>query len=72
MPATPADIECPFNKGAERKCIWCEGITNGGTIRMDFKDREDRMKHQHAFCQDKYKRCEIHQAIMSAKYSDDQ
>lgn len=71
MPTEPADIRCPFNEGAEKNCIWCEGIVNKSTIRIKFKDARDRLKHQHIFCQEIYKNCEIYRAIMSAKYDGD-
>jgi hypothetical protein len=63
------DAVCPyFNGGSERK-IMCEGITDGCTTILDFKNRELRNKHRELFCNRKYKNCEVYR-MLEEKYDD--
>lgn len=75
MPGTPAgrsaDVRCPFYKKNKASMISCEGITDDCSINLNFRNTPSCMQQMDIFCCDHYKRCEIYEAIMKAKYEDE-
>ena len=63
-------VTCPFFRGHTVTDIGCEGITDETTIRLLFKNKQSRNRHEEIFCADKYTNCELYRAIME-KYEED-
>lgn len=67
--------KCPFYKrctdNSGLPAINCEGITEGGGIKVWFSSPSERDRHFWGFCASTYKHCEIRLAIMQAMYADD-
>lgn len=68
-----ADIVCPFfrNEDEKNKSINCEGIVEGSVICSRFRSPKKRERQLNIYCERDYRRCEIYQAILKAKYSED-
>lgn len=66
-----ADVKCPFFKNYHPHGIKCEGIMDGTSISMTFRDRSDHDLHMDVFCQEHFKNCEIYRMVNDAKYGED-
>lgn len=64
-------VVCPFYKKNSKLTIICEGITDKSNTSQKFYDRQSYLIHRNTFCADRYRNCEIYNAIMLAKYQDD-
>lgn len=63
-------IKCPFFRAHSSIEIACEGITDDTGLRLLFKLKADRDRHEAVFCCDKYHYCELYHAIYK-KYEED-
>lgn len=63
-----AMVLCPFFRAHSKTQIGCEGMTDGMTIILAFRDSEGLDTQERIFCRQHYERCEIYRAIMAAKY----
>lgn len=74
MSGTPAgrsaDVICPFYKKNKGMMISCEGITDECSIHLHFRNQAACMQQMDIFCCERYKNCEIYEAVMKAKYAD--
>ena len=66
------DAQCPFFKSdvATQKRILCEGIVDRSTLALSFSRKKDYETQLSVFCCEHYKRCEVYNMIMKAKYDD--
>lgn len=75
MPGTPVgravDVKCPFYRKNKSTEIGCEGVTDECTLRLKFSNQAACMQQMDIFCCNHYKKCEIYEAIMKAKYADE-
>lgn len=66
------DAQCPFfcsDSGTQRR-INCEGIVDKSTLALTFQRKRDYEKQLSVFCCEHYKKCEVYNMIMKAKYDD--
>ena len=64
------DAQCPFYRfdDIQRKRISCEGIVDRSTLALYFHSKKDFDKQLSVFCCEHYKKCEIYNMLMEAKY----
>ncbi|MCQ2418799.1 MAG: hypothetical protein MJ085_03330 [Clostridia bacterium] len=48
----------------------CEGITDECTLQLNFHTKNAKDQQIAIFCRDRYRNCELYEAIMKAKYAD--
>ena len=67
------DAQCPFFRASVdgKKRIICEGIVDKSTLALTFNRKTDYDTQLGVFCCEYYKKCEIFNMIMNAKYDDD-
>ena len=64
------DVQCPFYRYDDgRRRITCEGVTDGSSLAMLFRSREDYDTQIRVFCCEKYENCEVYRMLME-KYED--
>lgn len=51
--------------------IYCEGITDDSNLSQKYKDKVSFLTQLNVFCCGSYESCELHEAIMKAKYQED-
>ena len=63
--------QCPFWRKTEQplRNIGCEGLTDHSWIIPHFDSVGAREQHEMIFCCDHYRKCELYQAVMEAKYA---
>lgn len=68
-----SDAQCPFFRSdvSEQKRIICEGIVDSSTLALYFNRKKDYETQLCVFCCDKYKKCEVYNMIMKAKYDEE-
>jgi hypothetical protein len=68
-----ADAQCPFFKfdEAKKKRIVCEGIVDESSLALIYCRREDYETQLGVFCCEHYKKCEVYNMIMAAKYDEE-
>lgn len=59
-----AHVSCPFWKGAGRKLIQCEGITNSEKIQRTFRAEGKCSEAFDFYCCGRYKACPIFSMLM--------
>lgn len=63
------NVKCPFYKHDDNRWkVVCEGIVDGSTLSLNFKDKGDFNQQMDIFCCDYYKNCEVYRMLMEAKY----
>ena len=63
------NVKCPFYRLDDcRGKVVCEGIVEGSTVSLNFKNREDLNQQMDIFCCEYYKNCEVYRMLMEAKY----
>lgn len=69
-----ADVQCPFFRfdDAKRKRIVCEGIVDKSTLALIYCRKRDYDAQLRVFCCEHYKKCEIYNMIMAAKYDEEE
>ena len=69
-----ADAQCPFYRSddCQKKRILCEGIVDKSTLALTFRLRSDYDTQLGVFCCEHYKKCEVYNMIMAAKYDDEE
>lgn len=66
-------IQCPFNTGEDGASrIHCEGLTQGGSIQLFFRRKEDFVDHMAGYCCNRYTHCPIYKTIIREKYPDEE
>lgn len=61
-----AYVLCPFYLYDDgKRCIHCEGITDGSTVRLSFRSRTDYEKYIRHNCCRHYQACQIYRAVES-------
>ena len=71
--AYQTSVLCPFynnDYGPKHKITW-EGIVDGSCIALIFQKRNDYKIHITTFCCKHYKKCEVYNVLMNAKYPDE-
>ena len=64
------EVECPFYRFDDgRRRITCEGIMDGSSVALLFRERSDFDKQLEVFCCEHYKKCEIYRMLME-KYEE--
>ena len=64
-------IKCPFYKWDDSKNrIICEGLTEGGSVAVRFKTKEEFTLHMKTFCCQRMDYCEINR-MLAALYDED-
>jgi hypothetical protein len=63
-------VRCPFYRRDTPRTVTCEGLVDRSTIRLGFGLEADCSRHMRVFCCRAFDKCEIYQAVMSAKYSE--
>lgn len=68
-----SEIQCPFYRSMDRKQkkIICEGLEDQSNITLGYRKPEAWKRQLEVFCCGRYQACEIHTAIMEAKYADE-
>lgn len=64
-------VLCPFynHDNGQKHKVTCEGIIDGSCITLTFQKRLDYKIHITTFCCEHYKKCEVYNMLMDAKYS---
>ena len=76
MPTSRNDtrVLCPFYqydetlKKARVRHIVCEGLVDGSTLVLNYKNKRDFMIQLNTFCCEHFCRCEIYRLLMDTKY----
>lgn len=79
MPTSRADtrVICPFYKydeNSKKKQLYritCEGIIEKSALILNYQRKADFLIQLETFCCEHYKRCEVYQMLMDAKYAED-
>ena len=68
-----ANVQCPFFKFDEwrQKRIVCEGLVDESSLALIYCRREDYEAQLGVFCCEHYKKCEVYNMIMEAKYDEE-
>ena len=69
------DAQCPFFRSAvgdQKKQISCEGIVDRSVLTLTFNRKRDYETQLVVFCCEHFKKCEIYNMIMAAKYDDEE
>lgn len=48
---------CPYYRYERPQSVHCEGIVEGQTVKINFRDKEKRQKWGCTFCRDRFKDC---------------
>lgn len=56
-------IRCPFFRGHNSIEIACEGISPECRLRLLFRRKEEKDRHEAVFCADRFHYCELYDAI---------
>lgn len=48
---------CPYYRYERPQSIYCAGVVDGQTVKINFSEKEKRKKWSEAFCKDKCKDC---------------
>ena len=63
------NVQCPFYRNDDSRWkVVCEGIVEGSTLSLNFKDRKDLNQQMDIFCCDHYENCEVYRMLMDYKY----
>lgn len=67
------DAQCPFYRSddKQKKQIICEGIVDRSTLALNFHRKPDYRTQLGVFCCEHYKKCEVYNMIMEAKYDEE-
>lgn len=52
-----SNAQCPFYRGEEKNTIYCDGIAQGNTLRLEFAS--DAWMHKAAFCRRSWQSCPV-------------
>lgn len=64
------DVRCPFYKYDDgRRRIACEGLVDGSTLALIYRQKADYETQIKVFCCEHYRKCEVYRLLM-AKYED--
>ena len=68
------DAQCPFYKfdDHQKRRIVCEGIVDESTLALTYRLRSDYDTQLGVFCCEHYKKCEIYNMLMAAKYDEEE
>lgn len=69
--ADTGNIGCPFFIAHGKKEIVCEGLIAGCRMCSSFEDPEKKSFHQHTYCEQEYRRCEMYLSIQHWKWPED-
>lgn len=63
-------VICPFYKhdNGQKHKITCEGLIDDSCITLTFQKRNDYKIQITTFCCEHYKKCEVYNMLMNAKY----
>lgn len=61
----PFYLRCDREKG--RLTISCQGVTDASILQWRFRTKQDCTIQLKTFCMDKFRNCEIYQAIYAAR-----
>lgn len=62
------NAKCPFFRKDSALSIHCEGLIDRSSIVQYYRTAEDCSIQFDTFCSEHYRRCEIYDAIVKAKY----
>ena len=60
-------VLCPYYRKDDRTAIWCEGLVEGSTICLRFRNLKDFWQHANGWCCWRYEACELWAAIHAAR-----
>lgn len=68
-----ARAKCPFFLADLSIGVRCEGLTDGGTLILAFKDGAAKKRHEAFYCCDMYghRVCPVFRALMAIKYPEE-
>lgn len=59
------DVQCPFFRDDDgKRRITCEGLIEGSTLALLYRNRRDFELQMQVFCCEHYRKCEIHRMLM--------
>lgn len=63
-------VRCPLYRKDGGVRLNCEGITDECTLQLNFRTKAAKNQQIGIFCRDRFRYCELYEAIMKAKYAD--
>ncbi len=65
------DIKCPFFRQHSSKQIHCEGVMEGCTNAIIFREEKGKSFYQHTYCERNFDKCEHYRVMMREIYQDE-